>query len=222
MLFWLAAGCGKSGANDAPSASSASARPASTPAPAESSRAALATAAPADVDVAALKKKLACENAARRQACRLLNEFGEAARFVPQIPSGEGRWIGTAYTLAKGPEKSDLILLSAVQAPTSTVPAGELAMRIGIGPMPDDKRDHGLKLASALARGDTAPKTNQAAPYVKSWKATDPKGTMSTSGNSIRLVSEEMFLRQNSAKKVLLIRLKAEEATLAELWAAAW
>jgi hypothetical protein len=185
----------------------------------------LPAAAPPDLDVAALKKRMACTDA-RRSVCRLLGEFGDANRFAPQIPSGEGRWIGTAYSNEKGAEKSELLLLLVTQAPTSTVAPGELALRIGTGPVPDDKRDHGVKLASALARGDTVPRTNQTIPYVKTWKPSDARGTMQTTGNSVRLVSEETFLRQ-SATKMLLVRVRnaasgAEDVTAAELWAVSW
>jgi hypothetical protein len=68
---------------------------------------------------------------------------------------------------------------------------------------------------------------NQAVPYVKAWKPSSAKGTMATSGTSVRLVSDEIYLRQ-VASKVLLVRLKAQatgsaaEATLAELWPASW
>jgi len=183
--------------------------------------------APADLDIAALKKKLSCAGDTRRASCRILSEFEGASRFSPQIPSGEGRWIGTAHTLEKNVEKSELMVLAASQVPTSTVPPGELALRIGVGPLPEDKREHGTKLVNALSHGDTVSKLNQAAPYVKAWKPDDGRGTMATSGTSIRTVTDDIYLRQSSSK-VLLVRLKpqaagiAAEATFAELWAAAW
>jgi hypothetical protein len=225
VLFGFAtSGCGKSGPSDAPSASSAASAKAPAPLPTQAPTA-LPSAAPADVDVAAIRKKLGCTDA-RRSLCRVLGEFAEANRFAPQIPSGEGRWIGTAYSTEKGAEKSELMLFSAVQAPTSTVGPGELALRVGTGSVPDEKRDHGVKLASALARGDVVSKTNQTAPYVKTWKPANPKGTMQTTGNSVRLVSEEVFLRQTSTK-TLLVRVKsspsgAEDVTAAELWPVSW
>jgi hypothetical protein len=211
VLFGFAtSGCGKSGPSDAPSASSAASAKAPAPLPTQAPTA-LPSAAPADVDVAAIRKKLGCTDA-RRSLCRVLGEFAEANRFAPQIPSGEGRWIGTAYSTEKGAEKSELMLFSAVQAPTSTVGPGELALRVGTGSVPDEKRDHGVKLASALARGDVVSK--------------NPKGTMQTTGNSVRLVSEEVFLRQTSTK-TLLVRVKsspsgAEDVTAAELWPVSW
>ncbi|MET0592519.1 MAG: hypothetical protein ABW133_07460, partial [Polyangiaceae bacterium] len=154
--------CDKPSSSGAPSASATAA----APAPSASVNAAAALPAPpspSDIDVAALRKKIGCTDT-RRAVCRLLGEFADAAPFAPRIPSGEGRFIGTAYSLEKGAEKSELLLLSVAQAPTSTVPPGELALRIGTAPVPDDKRDHGVKLASALARGDTVPKSNQTAP----------------------------------------------------------
>jgi hypothetical protein len=215
-------GPGNQGSKDnAPSAASAQAA-----APVATATAApLPPAAPADIDVAALRKKLGCTDA-RRSLCRVLGEFADAGQFAPRIPSGEGRWIGTAYALEKGGEKSELLLFSVAQAPTSTVPPGELALRVGTGPLPDDKRDHGVKLASALARGDTVPRSNQTAPYVKAWKPERARGTMQTSGNSVRLVSEETFLRQSSTK-TLLVRVKmapsgAEDVMAAELWPVSW
>jgi hypothetical protein len=218
--------CSKADSEKAPRASAGPA--ASTPSPpAAPSPPPLAPGLPSDLDVDGLKKKFACGGNTRRQTCRVLNEFGAAARFAPQIPSGEGRWIGNAYALEKEAPKSELILLSVSRVPTDAVPAGELSLRIGTGPLPGDKHDHGVKLASALARGDTVSKNNAAAPYVKSWKASDAQGTMNTSGSSIRLVSQDMFLRQGSAGKILLVRVKttktgALEGTVAELWAASW
>jgi hypothetical protein len=217
-------GCGKSESETSSAPPAASVRPA----PAASvppTPAALPAAAPADLDVAALKKKVGCTDG-RRSLCRLLGEFEDANRFAPRIPSGEGRWIGTVYFAEKGAEKSQLLLLLVAQAPTSTVPAGELALRVGTGPVPDDKRDHGVKLASALARGDTVPRTNQTAPYVKTWKPSDARGTMQTTGNSVRMVAEETFLRQ-TASKTLLVRVKsttggAEDISAAELWPVSW
>jgi len=182
-----------------------------------------------DLDVALLKKKLACAGDTHRQSCRILDEFEQASGFAPKIPSGEGRFIGNGYTLEKGAEKSDLLMLSVSQVPTATVPPGELALHIGTGAVPPDRHDHGVKLANALSHGDTVSKNNQALPYIKSWMASDAQGTMQTSGSSVRLVNEEMYLRLGSASKVLLIRLKpqssaagAPEGTFAELWAASW
>jgi hypothetical protein len=210
----------------------------SSPAPVASSRAdnipvpsaaevAPAAPAPPDLDVDGLKKKLPCGGSSHRQACRIASEFGAASSFAPQIPSGEGRWIGNAYALEKETKQPSLILLSASRVPTSTVPAGELALRVGTGGVPDDKRDHAVKLSNALARGDTVPKTNAAAPYVKSWISPSAQGTMSTSGRSIRLVAEETYLRQVPGGKVLLVQLKpsksgALEGVVAEVWATSW
>jgi hypothetical protein len=222
------AGCDKPAPGSATASSSAPLVASAPPAATTAAEPALPAAAPPDLDVGTLKKKLGCTGDTRRQACRILNEFGDAARFSPQIPSGEGRWIGNAYTLEKAAEKSELMVVSASQVPTSQVPAGELALKIGIGPMPDDKRVHAMKLVNALSHGDTVSKLNQAAAYVKTWKPADARGTMATSGSSVRSVTDELYLRQSSTK-ILLVRVKPQsaggasaETTLAELWPAAW
>jgi hypothetical protein len=228
LLFAFTAACSKP-VQDVPPSPSAPPVASTAPTPAAPSRASLAATLPPDIDIPALKKKLGCAGDVRRQACRLLNDFADATRFTPQIPSGEGRWIGAAYSLEKTGEKSELVVVSVSQTPTSVVPAGELALSIGIGKLPEDKRDHGIKLINALSHGDTVSKLNQAAPYVKTWKPPHAQGTMSTTGVSIRLVNDEAYLRQSSSTRLLLVRLKAHgasgdaaDANFAELWAAAW
>jgi len=234
FLFALAAcnkpepGGDRQGVSVAPSSAPIAPPQAGDPAKSPTGGAAPApSAALSDLDVGALKKKLACAGDTRRNGCRILNEFEQASPFSPRIPSGEGRWIGTAYTIEKGAEKSELMIVSVSQTPTSTVPAGELALKIGIGPLPDNLHAHGMKLVNALSHGDTVSKLNQAAPYVKAWKPGDAQGTMATSGISVRRVADDTYLRQTSTK-ILLVRLKAQsaatapEATFAELWAASW
>lgn len=215
------ASCERSPSAPAPSASAPAASAPLPPAPP-----ALPAPAPSDLDVDALTKKLGCAGNTR-PSCRILAEFGAAARFEPRMPSGEGRWIGNAYALEQQSKPPELMMLSASQVPSATVPAGELAMRVGTGSVPEDKRIHGVKLASALSRGDTVPKTNAAAPYVKNWKSPNAQGTMNTSGPSIRLVAEESFLRQTAGGKVLLVQSKpaksgAPEGVAAELWPSSW
>ncbi len=216
------AACDAKRSSPAPDPSAA--QSASTPALPEPARA-LPAAAPRDLDVDALRKKLACAGDIHRQTCRLLGEFADASRFAPQIPSGEGRWVGNAYTLEKTAEKSVLTMLSASQVPTSTVAPGELALRIGIGPLPDDKHDHGVKLVNALSHGDTVSKLNEAAPYVKAWKPGNAQGSMATAETSVRLVTDEVYLRQSSTK-VLVVKVKTAptgtEVTTAELWPSSW
>jgi hypothetical protein len=227
-LFALAAtACTKSSPETTAGGTASSAAPSAPPAASEP--ASLPRDAPPDLDVDGLQKKLACAGDTRRQACRILREFADAGRFTPQIPSGEGRWIGYAHTLEKGVEKSELMILAASQIPTSKVPSGELALHFAIGPIPEDKREHGTKLANALSRGDTVPRSNQAVSYVKAWTPAVGEGSMSTAGTSIRLVTEETFLRQVGTTKVLLVRVKPASAegalpvaTLAELWPASW
>src|SRR5262249_8768363 len=150
--------------------------------------------APADLEIEGLQKKVGCAGNTARPACRILGEFAAAGRFEPRMPSGEGRWIGNAYALEQASKPAELVMLSASQVPTATVPSGELALRVGTGSVPEDKRIHGAKLVNALARGDTVPKNNAAAPYVKNWKSPDAQGTMSTSLTSIRLVAQETYL----------------------------
>jgi hypothetical protein len=223
VFFPFAAACDKSQAPEGP------ARQGTLVAPAAPSAAASAgpmlTSSP-DVDAALIEKQLGCGGAKHKEPCRIVDEFTHAARWTLQIPSGEGRWVGRAYSVEKGADKSDLFMLVARQVPTSTVGPTELPIRIGTGSFPEDKRDAALKLVNALARYDTVPRSNAALAFVKSWSSGNEKGAIMTGGSSVRLVSEqETYIRQGAAQKLLLVttgKSGTGDGLYAELWPATW
>jgi hypothetical protein len=182
-----------------------------------------------DIDLAPLQKQLGCgATGAGKQACRILAEFAEARRFTGETPSGEGKWFGNAYTVEKKAEKTELMIFAAKRVGTGQIGPNDLPIRVGTGTLPEDKRAHGQKLASALSRADVVGRTNQALPYVKSFTPAGDRGVVATSGASVRLISDEtVYVRQGSGQKVLLVRPRTGggapgDGTYAELWLAAW
>jgi hypothetical protein len=183
-----------------------------------------------DVDVAALQKQLGCSaTAVAKESCRILAEFAEGRRFTGETPSGEGRWFGNAYTVEKKKETTDLLILAAKRVGTSQIGPNDLPIRVALGTIPDEKRGHGQKLASALSRADVVGKTNQALPYVKSFAGASDRGVVATSGASVRLISDEVvYVRQVAGQKIIVLRPKSAapaapgDGTYAELWLAAW
>jgi len=63
----------------------------------------------------ALQRQLHCPDRRHGRACRILREFEQASHGMAQAPSGQGRFMGTAYRVEKGVEKSELVVLVAFE-----------------------------------------------------------------------------------------------------------
>jgi len=208
----------------------ASAKPPPPPPPAPAPTPTVQQAASPDVDVASLQKQLGCSTTGTvKQACRILAEFAQARRFTGETPSGDGKWFGYAYNVEKKAEKTELMIFASRRVPTSQIGPNDLPIRVGTGTLPEDKRAHGQKFASALSRSDVVGKLNQAQPYVKSFVPAGDRGVVATAGASVRLISDEVvYVREAEGQKVLFIRLSSNakaapgDGTYAELWLAAW
>jgi hypothetical protein len=202
------------------SASATAVVPSAPPAP---------TTASPDFDVERLQKQLKCGGAGHKEACRVLEEFAGAHRWEARIPSGEGRWVGNAYQIEKGADRTELILMSARQVPTNTIGPGDLPLRVGTGPMPDDKRAAGMKLSAALSRGDTVPRGNPALGFAKTWVSGRECSVVNTTGQSLRLVAEHAtFVREGAGQKVIIVQphegaqTTPGDGTYAEVWPITW
>ena len=222
VALLAAAACEK---GSSPSPPAASAPPAS--APAQSAPAAAPRAAPPDLDAEALGKRLGCSAGKAKHACSILAEFAQAGRWSGETPSGEGRWLGNAYTLAKGNEKKETTILVAKRAGTSQIGASDLPIRVAIGTPPEGMWRDIDKLVRVLSSSSNVSKSNPAVKYVREFSSTADRGAVASAGTSVRLIAEEsVYLRQGSARKVLMVRLANEpssgDGTYAELWATTW
>jgi hypothetical protein len=188
---------------------------------------AVAHAAPPDLDVAALEKKLGCSGKKGHQACRLLADFARAERWPADPPSGHGRWVGNAIKIEKGAEKRVLLIFYAERVPTAQVAAGDLPVKIGTGSMPDELETHGTKLVNILSRGDVPTKKNHAAPFVDDFVPRESQGAINTTGRSVRLITDNVFIRQGN-RKLYYVETKTGgsdepgDGVYAELWLASW
>ncbi len=129
---------------------------------------------PPDLDVRALERQLGCPNRRHGRACRILHEFGQASHGMAQAPSGQGRFMGTAYRVEKGIEKAELVVLEAANVPASSVGPTDIPLRIAMGALPKDKRRDGGKLARALAHGEMPSQSNKALVFSKTWTSDKP------------------------------------------------
>ena len=183
-----------------------------------------------DVDVAALQKKLHCGGATHKDACRVLDEFANGHPWQVRIPSGEGRWVGNAFNVEAGKDKADVLILSVRDVPTNSIAPGDLPIRVGTSPVPQDMRAAASKMVNAFARDDTVAKGNPALAFVRTWTSNREYSAVPTTGDSMRLVAEhETYLRQGKGQKVIMIQphvnpssASIADGMFAELWPASW
>ncbi len=184
--------------------------------------------APADIDPEPYRKDLACTKRSTSDACRIVDEFAAAGPWTPSMPSGEGRWIGTAVKREKGQDRKETLLLFAKVMPTSQVSPGDLPLRMGFGSLPDDLRLNGEKLVRSLMRGDVPSRFNQALPVVEKFTPEVLRGAVKTAGKSVRLISEQPAHLRQVGRKVLIIQpavagsAAGGDGLYAELWLVTW
>jgi hypothetical protein len=184
---------------------------------------------PADLDVEALMQRLGCSAGKGKHACPILSDFAQAGRWTGETPSGEGRWFGNAYTLVKGSEKKEPVILLAKRAPTSQVGPSDLPVRVAIGSLPETTWHDAAKLITALSSSSNVSWHNPSVNYVGEFSSTTAPGGVATAGPSARLISEEnVYLRQGAGRRVLMVRTATGpsavpgDGTYAELWATTW
>ncbi len=185
--------------------------------------------APADMDVTALERDLNCSKTGPKQVCRVLKEFGSAQRYTAKTPSGEGRWVGQAFTVEKGVEKEREIILWAKSIPTSQVGPGDLPIKVGFDFFADDLKSHAEKLVRSLSHGDPPSPKNQAFPFVQSFVPTKQRVIVNTAGQSVHVTAEEsIYIRAKAPRSVYIVNpsnaqgAAAGDGMYAELWLAVW
>lgn len=200
-----------------------------TAAPPAASEKPVAPPAPADIDTAALAVDLKCAKAGPKQACRVVKEFTQAQRFTAQTPSGEGRWVGKAYTVENGVEKEREIILWAKRVPTAQVGPGDLPIKVTFEFFPDELKSHAEKLVRALQHSDAPSPKNQAFPYVKNLVPAQPRVIVNTAGQSVHVTAEQsIYIRANAPRTVYIVnpssaqRAGSGDGMYAELWLADW
>ena len=218
-------GCDKTGnknESSVPSAVSKQMEPLPSAAP-------VAPPAPPDMDVDGLQKDLNCTKTGPKQACRIVKEFSLAQRYTAHTPSGEGRWIGHAFIVAKGVESERELILWAKVVPTSQVGLGDLPIKVGFDFFPDELKSHAEKLVRTLGRGDPPSPMNQAFPYAKAYVPAKQRVIVNTSGQSVHVTAEEsIYIRAKPPHSVFIVNPSVSreaapgDGMYAELWLADW
>lgn len=228
VLFACAAlvGCDKSKSKATPAALSASATAAETP-KAETPP----PPAPADLDVASLRKDLACDGKRPRntKACEVMDAFAKASRWTAKTPSGLARYVGRSYILEKGHEEQEITVLYSKIVPTAQVPAGYMPVLVGKTPLPKELHLNGVKLIASLAHNSAPSRRNQAMPWVDQFEPTKTYEVATTSGPSVHLVAtESVYIREVDRRKIVVVSpanalgAAPGDGTYSELWIASW
>jgi len=185
-------------------------------------------AAPRDLDVAALERDLGCSKTSQLKACGILKEFSQAQRFTAKTPSGEGRWIGNAFSVEKKVEAARHLVLWAKTVPLSQVGPGDLPVKAGFEFIPDGLKMQSEKLMRALVRSADPPESNPAYQFAKAFVPPTLRTLTNTAGPSVHLTSEQsVYLRFAPPRKVYLVNpapstAAAGDGVYAELWLGDW
>jgi hypothetical protein len=185
-------------------------------------------AAPRDLDVAALERDLGCTKTSQLKACAILKEFSQAQRFAAKTPSGQGRWIGKAFSVEKNVETARHLVLWAKTVPLSQVGPGDMPVKAGFDFIPDGLKLQSEKLMRALVRSADPPESNPAFQFAKAFVPPTPRTLANTAGPSVHLTSEQsVYLRFAPPRKVYLVNpapstAAAGDGVYAELWLGDW
>lgn len=225
----LATACESSSAPNAAAGSATSAvtalAPTASAAPAEP---AAPKPAPDDLDVAAAQKSLKCASDAHGGACGILAKAKACAPWTPNVPSGEGRFIGRGTAVEKGKARDTFVVMRVHRVPTSEVAPGQMGVKIGFAEIPKEESAFAQadRAIRAYERADSPPHGNAALDYLKTlaqWP--DAYAMKTTSGQVDVLTGEGAFLCQGPKQEIVLVE-RASKASgdglYAELWATSW
>jgi hypothetical protein len=229
-----AVGCDSARSNAPPPSASAVAVDAATRVALDATDSGTGVAYPADLDTKRLAQHLGCSNGRHARACRIVHDFDGGSRFEGQLPPGGARWVGSAYRIARGgAERRSFVVVHAIGIPSANARTADLPFKLGLDPVPKDKRRHASKLLRALAHSERVPDSNRTYAFVKDYVSSNARLAMATDGLSVRLLAEDaVFVRQSKVRqRLVVIQLKADasgeplqgaDGTYAEVWPVTW
>jgi hypothetical protein len=224
------AGCDGSSGGSPDASSSAPTTSAAAPGSSTTTAASEPPVTPDGLDVAALEKTLKCA-AKAKGACAVLAEFRDCVEWNPVTQSGDGRWLGNAYTVEKGAASEDFALLRSRGVPLSEVGPGQLSAKIGIGSIPDElsaERLHAPKAIRAYARGDVPQPTNAAIRYLKERRDWPEAFVMRAKDNQVYVaMGGGAHLCAKGDQRLLMVQRAGDrehrsDGIYAELWPVTW
>jgi len=232
VLMLLAGACEHKAPTPAPPPS---AQPSEEPSPPPAPAVTGPPSYPAELNPKSLEPGLDCRSPVHKNACRIWKEFSssEGGRFTGKSPSGENRWFGRGYVVAKGEEHMDYLALTVRPVPTMRVGPSSLPLMVGLGALPPELEREG----DALWRRMSGPRhrgnqKNLAWKFLERFAPKHEQGAINTTGTSVQLIAapgdDIGYLRQPELKRLLLIRpsraldAKSGDGTYAEFWQATW
>lgn len=184
---------------------------------------------PDDLDVAPLEKALSCSAKSTTGACHVIEAAKTCKGWAGISPGGDGRWVGTSFTVAGKKVTEDTVVLRARTVPSKEVGKGQIPSRIGIEPLQADERlaPELAKVVRALARHDVPTKASPAVAFIKD-KSDFTEGTaIHTRTNKVVVLgasgTEQTFVCEGDGQQLLVIGAKADgDGRYAELWPTSW
>jgi hypothetical protein len=224
----LLAGCSDQAAPGAQASATATATAAPSPTAPAAPRA-----LPDDLPLDPLREALACAKVEPDKAkglCRVLALAGTCKPWAGLAQSGEGRYLGRAYTV-EGPKREErLVIVRTRTVPLVDVGPGELNAKLAISLVPKDDAQLGNadRAIKAYERFDVPPKANPAVAWVKAYDSFEDLPAMrTTTGKVLVLDDSHAMLCEGDNQRLFLVHPagptgKKGDGVYAELWPVSW
>lgn len=188
---------------------------------------------PDDLPLEPLREALACAKVEPDKAkglCRVLALAGTCKPWSGLAQSGEGRYLGRAYTV-EGPKREErLVIVRTRTVPLVDVGPGELNAKLAISLVEksDPQLGNADRAIKAYERFDVPPKANPAVAWVKAYASFEDLPAMrTTTGKVLVLDDSHAMLCEGDNQRLFLVHPagptgKKGDGVYAELWPVSW
>ncbi len=185
---------------------------------------------PKALDVAMLKKSLKCGSGGHGP-CEVLAEMKECIPWTPITKSGDGRWLGGGYVVSQSKFVPEFTLLRSKRVAADQVGPGQIAAKVGVARIPDDRaaeKRHAEKALRKYKRGDVTKPINLAVRYIKQRTDWPESFAMKADANQIYVaVSGGAHLCARKDQRLIVVKRAGNRAHPADgvyaiMWPVSW
>jgi hypothetical protein len=179
--------------------------------------------------VAELQAALKCAGS-KAKPCALLAKMATCAAWTPSVPSGDGRWLGRAWSV-EGPTTTEMFVAMRVRnVPLTEIGPGQLNLKIALTELPKSEGnayDNADRALRSYERGDV-PRASPTLEYLKQRKDWPDAPAVKTRGGQVFAVAQGgTYFCEGPRRTVLAVQLPetgrgSGNGLYAELWATTW
>ncbi|EYF06666.1 hypothetical protein [Chondromyces apiculatus] len=186
---------------------------------------------PADLDVAELQAALKCGPGSKSKPCAVLAKVASCAAWTPSVPSGDGRWLGRAWSVEGAKTTEVFVAMRVRNVPLTEIGPGQLNLKIALIEIPKSEEsafDNAERALRSYERGDVPPRASPTLEYLKQRKEWPDAPAVRTRGGQVFAVAQGgTYFCEGPRRTVLAVQLPetgrgSGNGLYAELWATTW